>query len=74
MPENGQKDIVMAAVASLIASEMTINTAFAIAIVIASLTGGISLLAWLFSRLTPSRRRDLIELAEAIRREGQQLK
>lgn len=50
-----------------IPTEITFGTAAAITIVIAALTTSIILIGWLYVRLTPARRRDLIELARAIR-------
>ncbi|WP_185747389.1 hypothetical protein [Humibacillus xanthopallidus] len=37
-------------------------------IVIAALTASVILVCWLFTRLTPARRRDLVELVRAFRR------
>ncbi len=51
-------------------TEMTIETAVAICIVIATVTLGGGVTAWLFSRLTPARRRDVIDLIRAIRQGG----
>lgn len=48
--------------------EMTITTAVAICIVIATITLATILSTWLFCRLTPFRRRDVIELVRALRR------
>lgn len=57
----------MAHAAALIPSEMTITTAVAILIVIAALTAGVGFIGWSFTRQTPTRRRDLIELVRALR-------
>jgi hypothetical protein len=54
-------------------SEMTIRTAIAICIVILTITLGGILAAWLFCRLTPTRRRDVIELVRAVRRGADRL-
>lgn len=49
-------------------TEMTIETALAICIVIVTITLSGIITAWLFSRLTPARRRDVISLIRAMRR------
>lgn len=49
-------------------SEMTISTAIAICIVILTVTLSGLAAAWLFCRLTPIRRRDVIDLVRAVRR------
>lgn len=54
-------------------SEMTISTSIAICIVILTITLSGILITWLFCRLTPMRRRDVIELVRAIRRGGNRL-
>lgn len=51
-------------------TEMTIHTAIAICIVILAITLCGSITGWLFSRLTPARRRDVIDLIRAIRKGG----
>jgi hypothetical protein len=56
----------MANAAELFPSEMTLTTALAIVIVIAALTVSLGVLGWLFTRLTPARRRDLVELLRAM--------
>lgn len=51
-------------------AEMTIETAQAICMVIVTLTLSLNVTAWLFSRLTPARRRDVIRLVQALRLGG----
>lgn len=51
-------------------TEMTIETALAICIVILTVTLSGIITAWLFSRLTQARRRDVISLIRAIRQGG----
>lgn len=52
----------------LIPTELSSDTALAMLIVIAALTASVILVGWLFTRLTPARRRDLVELVRAFRR------
>lgn len=58
----------MAHTAAFFPTEMNIDTAVATVIIIAAITASAVVLGWLFTRLTPARRRDLVELARAIRR------
>ncbi|PRY62847.1 hypothetical protein BCF74_10354 [Knoellia remsis] len=54
----------------VVPQEMTITTALAISIVIATIALSTILAVWLFCRLTPARRRDVIRLARAVIRGG----
>lgn len=58
----------MANAADLFPAEMNITTALAIVIVLAAVTVSVVVVGWLFTRLTPARRRDLVELVRAWRR------
>lgn len=52
---------------AFIPQELSPDTAVAILIVIAALTASAILLGWLFTRLAPARRRDLVDLVRAAR-------
>ena len=61
----------MALAATLVVpAEMTISTSIAICIVILTTTTSAILATWLFCRLAPTRRRDVIKLAKALTRGG----
>ena len=70
MPGNGQEDRTPMAPPAAFLSDLNVSTALAIAIVTVTVTTSVVVIGWLFTRLAPARRRDLVELVRAIRRGG----